>query len=215
MNVILYARVSTNKEVQTSSLTRQIEELNHFATIFNMKIVERIVERESGYEIDRDGIIELLTRIRSGDIDAVLIQDETRLGRGNAKIALIRCIYKENVKIFTVNHQGELQLSDADSMVLDIVSIVEEYQRKIHNVKIKRGMKKAIKNGYRPEKNLPLQSIGSGRSRKEVPINEIVSLRNKGLTFTEVSLILRGLGYEISKATAHRRFQEYIKEENK
>lgn len=37
-------------------------------------------------------------------------------------------------------------------MVLEIVSIVEEYQRKIHNMKIRRGMKRAVKNGFKPQK---------------------------------------------------------------
>ena len=50
-------------------------------------------------------------------------------------------------------------------MVLEIVGIVEEYQRKIHNLKIKRGMKKAVENGYRPEKNLKNQHEGTGRER--------------------------------------------------
>ena len=61
---------------------------------------------------------------------------------------------QENVKIYTTAHKGELELSEADSMVLEIVSIVEEYQRKIHNMKIRRGMKRAVKNGYKPERNL-------------------------------------------------------------
>ena len=39
-------------------------------------------------------------------------------------------------------------------MVLKIVAMVEEYQRKLHNIKIKRGMKRAVENGYKPEKNL-------------------------------------------------------------
>lgn len=43
-----------------------------------------------------------------------------------------------------------------DTMLLEILAIVEEYQRKIHNAKIKRGMKRAVENGYRPEKILKI-----------------------------------------------------------
>lgn len=56
----------------------------------------------------------------------------------------MHCLHKEGIKVYTHTHNGELQLSDSDSMVLDIIGIVEEYQRKIHNLKIKRGMQRAV-----------------------------------------------------------------------
>ncbi|MDF2792046.1 MAG: resolvase, partial [Neobacillus sp.] len=144
------------------------------------------------------------------DIQAVLIQDETRLGRGNAKIALLHCILKEDVKLYSISHNGELQLSESDSMVLKIVGMVEEYQRKLHNIKIKRGMKRAVANGYKPEKNLKNLESSSGREKIEVPVEEIVRLRQNKLTFSEIAATLRGFGYNISKATVHRRYQEFL-----
>ncbi len=117
-----------------------------------MNVTKVIEEQASGYTIERDGILEVLDTIRDEQIDVLLIQDETRLGRGNAKIALMHCLHKEGIKVYTHTHNGELQLSDSDSMVLDIIGIVEEYQRKIHNMKIKRGMQRAVEKGYRPEK---------------------------------------------------------------
>ncbi|RSK49186.1 MULTISPECIES: YneB family resolvase-like protein [Bacillus] len=209
MNAILYSRVSTTKESQETSLLRQEEELINLAEKYKYHIIASIKERASGYELDREGILQLLTIIKHSDIDAVLIQDETRLGRGNAKIALLHCIFKEGVKIYSIADNGELQLSESDSMVLKIVGMVEEYQRKIHNIKIKRGMVRAVSKGYRPEKNLKNLGVNSGRDRIEVPIEEIVRLRKNGLTFAEIAATLRGFGYEVSKATTHRRYQEY------
>ncbi|GMB09712.1 DNA invertase Pin-like site-specific DNA recombinase [Thermolongibacillus altinsuensis] len=214
MKAIIYCRVSTTKESQETSLQRQREELEKLASEYHMDVVKIIEEQASGYDIERDGIIELLSAIKEHDIDVLLVQDETRLGRGNAKIALLRCLQKEGVKIYTVSHRGELQLSEADSMVLEIISIVEEYQRKIHNLKIKRGMQRAVSKGYRPEKNLRNMGQNAGRERKEVPIEEIVRLRKNELTFAEIAATLRGFGYDVSKATVHRRYQEYVKEQS-
>ena len=73
-------------------------------------------------------------------------------------------------------------------MLLEILAIVEEYQRKIHNAKIKRGMRRAVENGYRPELNLKNRGNHEGRERIEVPIEEIVNLREKGLTFKEIAI---------------------------
>ncbi|MCY8928342.1 recombinase family protein [Bacillus subtilis] len=213
MKALIYARVSTNKEQQETSLKRQEEELTAIAAENGMEVVKVISEKASGYEMDRDGVFELLDEIKNADIDVILVQDETRLGRGNAKIALLHCIYREGVKVYTTAHRGELELSEADSMVLEIVSIVEEYQRKIHNMKIRRGMKRAVKNGFKPQKNLKNLHGNSGKEKIEVPISEIVRLRANKLTFAEIAATLRGFGYDVSKATVHRRFQEYIENE--
>ncbi|WP_415749831.1 recombinase family protein [Bacillus velezensis] len=210
MKALIYARVSTNKEQQQTSLKRQEEELSEIAAANGMEVVKVISEKASGYEMDRDGVFEMLDEIKKSHIDAILVQDETRLGRGNAKVALLHCIYRENVKIYTTAHKGELELSEADSMVLEIVSIVEEYQRKIHNMKIRRGMKRAVKNGYKPERNLKNRHENSGKEKKEVPVSEIIRLRANKLTFAEIAATLRGFGYDVSKATVHRRFQEYF-----
>jgi DNA invertase Pin-like site-specific DNA recombinase len=210
MKAIIYCRVSTNKETQETSLKRQEEELIQLARQYHFEVVAIIKEQASGYDLEREGILELLERIKEEQIQAVLIQDETRIGRGNAKIAILHCILKEGIKLYSISHNGELQLSESDSMVLKIVSMVEEYQRKLHNVKIKRGMIRAVENGYKPEKNLKNLGKHAGREKIEIPIEEIVRLRKNGLTFAEIAATFRGFGYNISKATVHRRYQEYM-----
>jgi DNA invertase Pin-like site-specific DNA recombinase len=210
VKAVIYCRVSTNKESQESSLIRQENELIKLAKKEGYEIVKVIKDQASGFELEREGILEVLALIKDNPIDLLLIQDETRLGRGNAKIALLHCIHKEGVIIYSVSHQGELQLSETDAMVLQIVGIVEEYQRRLHNAKIKRGMKRAIQNGYKPQKNLHNLGGSAGREKKDVPLEEIVRLRKNNLTFAEIAATLRGFGYPVSKATVHRRYLEYV-----
>lgn len=210
MKAVIYCRVSTTKESQETSLERQELELVQLAKQNQLEIVKIIKEQASGYDLDRDGILELLEMVKEHSVQVVLIQDDTRLGRGDAKIALLHCILRENAKLYTITDHGELQLSESDSMVLKIVGIVEEYQRKLHNIKIKRGMKRAVKNGYKPQRNLKNLGESSGRDKIEVPIEEIARLRKNNLTFAEIAATLRGFGYQVSKATVHRRYQEYL-----
>lgn len=94
MNAIIYARVSTVKEEQETSLKRQEEELLALAAMHKMNVVKVIKEKASGYDLDRDGVFDMLATLKEESIDAVLIQDETRLGRGQAKIALLHCLLK-------------------------------------------------------------------------------------------------------------------------
>ncbi len=210
MKAVIYCRVSTKKESQETSLERQEIELIKLAQEYHSDIVAVIKDQASGFELDRPGVLELLDRVKDDSIEAVFIQDETRIGRGNAKIALIHCLLKEGVKIISHTHNGELHLSESDSMVINIVSMVEEYQRKLHNLKIKRGMKRAVENGFQPHKNLKNKGNIDGRERIEVPVGEIVRLRKNELTFAEIAATLRGFGYDVSKATVHRRFKEYM-----
>src|SRR5699024_1556054 len=209
MKAIIYCRVSTTKNEQESSLKRQQEELQQLALKHGMKVVQVIKEQESGYEIDRDGIFSMLSYCTNKEADCLLIQDETRLGRGNTKIALLHQLKKMNVHVYTGTDDGELQLSEADSMVLQIVSVVEEYQRKIHNMKIKYGMKRDIKKGYETTKILSNRSFSPGRKRITFPIEQVVALRKQKKTFDEITHVLHEQGFDVSKATVHRRYQEF------
>lgn len=207
---VIYCRVSTEKETQAESLTRQAEELEKMAQERQLTLVATFSDRHSGYDTEREGLLDLLDFVKEQKIDAVLIQDETRLGRGNARMAILHLLKKMNVDVFTYHDNGLISLNEMDTMLLEILALVEEYQRKLHNAKIKRGMRRAIEEGYRPEKNLKNRGNIEGRERIDVPVSEIVSLRDKGLTFEEITAVLKGLGHDISKATVHRRFQEYV-----
>ena len=207
---VIYTRVSTEKNTQETSLIRQEEELRQYAEKMNCSVLACFQDQHSGYEVEREGLLEMLDFIKDHNIPVLFVQDETRLGRGNARMAVLHLLQKNGTIVHSLNSAGPLSLNEMDTMLLEILAIVEEYQRKIHNAKIKRGMKRAVEKGYRPELNIKNRHLHEGRERIEVPIEEIVNLREKGLTFQEIASTLRGLGFQVSKATVHRRYIEYI-----
>ncbi|WP_277587428.1 YneB family resolvase-like protein [Psychrobacillus antarcticus] len=210
MKSVIYCRVSTEKESQETSLKRQEEELLEFAKLKNYEVEKIFLDQHSGYDIEREGLLDLLEYVKENEIKAVFVQDETRIGRGNGRMAVLHLLQKTNTSIYTLQDKGIINLNEMDSMLLEILALVEEYQRKLHNAKIRRGMKKAVSQGYRPEKNLKTRGNPEGRERIDVPLEEVVRLRNAGLTYEEISMTLKGLGFNISKATVHRRYTEYI-----
>ena len=127
MNALIYCRVSTDKKTQETSLARQKQELFNLAAKYNFTVIDCIEEQESGYQIEREGIFQMLDYFSANKANCLLIQDETRLGRGNTKIALFHQLNKMQIPIYTVMQDGELELTESDSMVLQIVGIVEEY----------------------------------------------------------------------------------------
>ena len=206
---VIYCRVSTEKEAQEMSLKRQEEELEQLAEELGFVHAGTFVDQHSGFDIERDGLLDLLDFVRDEKIDVVLVQDETRIGRGNARMAVLHLLAKTETEIYTHSDNGQMALNEMDTMLLEILAVVEEYQRKLHNAKIRRGMKRAVREGYRPERNLKNSGNAEGRERIEVPLSEIVSLRDKGLTFEEITGVLNGLGHDVSKATVHRRYKEF------
>ena len=208
-SAVVYCRVSTEKETQSSSLERQEEELTSYAIQQGYQVKSVFKDKHSGYDVEREGLLEMLDFIKEEGVSALFVQDETRIGRGHARMAVLHLLQKTETDVFSMREAGPVQLNEMDSMLLEILAIVEEYQRKIHNAKIRRGMRRAVENGFRPEKNLSNRGNPVGQERKEVPIEEIVQLRQKGFTFQEIATTLKGLGFNVSKATVHRRFQEH------
>ena len=208
-SAVIYCRVSTEKEAQESSLTRQEEELRHFAQVQKYFVRDVFIDQHSGYSVEREGLLDMLDFVKTHSISTVFIQDETRLGRGNSRMAILHMLKKLDVQVISLNDGGSICLNEMDTMMLEILALVEEYQRKLHNAKIRRGMRRAVVHGFKPEKNLKNQGNPEGRERKEIPIEEIVKLRQNGLTYEEIASTLRGFGFPVSKATVHRRYMEY------
>ncbi|SET23044.1 YneB family resolvase-like protein [Anaerobranca gottschalkii] len=212
MKVVIYTRVSTEKESQSSSLERQEKELLNYCQNKNYQVVDIISEKVSGFDEDREGLIKALGYIKNGQANYILVQDETRIGRGSAKIAILHQVNKWGGQVLSMENDGPLDITEMEGMVLEILALVEEYQRRLTNTKIKRGVKKAIEEGYDPSQNLKNRHYG-GRDKIEVPIEEIVRLKSLNLSFKDIAATLRGFGYNVSKATVHRRYQEYMEKQ--
>lgn len=115
MNGIVYTRVSTDKGSQETSLKRQKEELLKAAEREKITVVKTVEEQASGYDAEREGLLAALEAFREAKAEVLLVQDDTRLGRGHAKIALIHQLKKMNVAVYSLRDDGEPQLSETDT----------------------------------------------------------------------------------------------------
>ena len=145
---IIYCRVSTDKDTQATSLERQEQELLKLADELSLSVVKIIKEKESGFQLNRDGVFELLDFLKDDHIDVLLIQDETRLGRGNAKIALLHCVLKEGVRIYTSTHKHSHQGSNV--VLEDIIDVTVRLDNPKQRCEVSRagGELEYNENGY-------------------------------------------------------------------
>lgn len=51
-------------------------------------------DQHSGYDVEREGLLEMMDYMKEHAIQVLFIQDETRLGRGNARMAIIHMLQK-------------------------------------------------------------------------------------------------------------------------
>ena len=109
---VIYCRVSTEKSTQETSLQRQQEELANYAKAFGFKEVEIFTDQHSGYDVDRNGLLDMLDYMREYKIKALFVQDETRLGRGNARMAVLHLLQKYEATVYTLNDAGPVVLNE-------------------------------------------------------------------------------------------------------
>ena len=74
---VLYARVSTEKNTQQTSIERQKEELTAFAHAQGFTQLTYFEDKSSGYEVERDGLLAMLDYMKEHDVKALFVQDET------------------------------------------------------------------------------------------------------------------------------------------
>lgn len=100
LSAVVYCRVSTEKETQSSSLERQQEELLRYAREQGYAVKGVFKDQHSGYDVEREGLLEMLDFIKDKNINALFVQDETRLGRGNARMAVLHLLQKSATDVF-------------------------------------------------------------------------------------------------------------------
>ena len=125
-----------------------------------------------------DGLL-IISVLAGVSIDAIETVAEKSLAVVRAMPNTSAAIGKSATALAVNSHVSEAQKLLVQELfnTVGLTTIVEEYQRRIHNAKIRRGMRRAVENGYRPQDNLKNHGNHEGRERIEVPIEVIVNLR--------------------------------------
>lgn len=153
--VILYARVSSQKQAKDGDLQRQVDTLE---AKFKEKFPQTkyIIKKDVGSGINwkRKGFVFLLDEIHQGHISKVVISDKDRLCR--FAFELVQYIFKQNgieILVLNANNEiGELEESNKRTELSeDLLAIVNVFV--------------AQANGYRSARNRKLTGRGRGRAK--------------------------------------------------
>ena len=108
--VILYARVSTNKQARVGySLAQQMEALRGYAAREGYEVLEEVSDRgQSGASLERPGMDRVRDLVAAGGVAVVLAQDRDRIAREPAYHFLLRREFGEHgTAIRAMNDRGD------------------------------------------------------------------------------------------------------------
>lgn len=131
-NAIVYNRVSTQKEAQTTSIEYQEEEGYKVAKELGCKNIRLLTERYSGTFVEkRKEYLEMIEAMKNDEVDIIIVKDTDRLNRNEKEWYTIRDLSLEhNVKIYF--YLDKKFYREEDNLIYGIKATLDaEYSRKL------------------------------------------------------------------------------------
>jgi putative DNA-invertase from lambdoid prophage Rac len=182
MCVVIYSRVSTDRQVHDS----QLQEVRAYCARRGWHDVEEFSDTASGAKTNRQGLDALMALVRRGKVDAIVCFKLDRLGRSLAHLAqLIGELQTNRVALVCTSQGIDTSASNpAAQLQLNILCAVAEFEREIIRERVNAGLKAARARGV---------SFGRPSTlRKYLP--HVRALRKAGKNVSEIAREL-GLAY--------------------
>lgn len=149
--VVAYTRVSTDKQADKGfSLESQRTKIEAYAALYDLEIVEIIVETASAKSLARDGLQAALSALREGRADALLVVKLDRLTRS------VRDLGELVSGPFAPGKSALLSVAEhvdtrtaAGRMVLNIMATISQWEREVIAERTRDGMAVKKAAGHR------------------------------------------------------------------
>ena len=162
MNAWLYARLSNDDDPEMDSLANQMEICKEFALGQGYSIAgSSFDDNISGMKFNRCGLDMLTDAVETGQVDAMIIKDLSRLGRHKIQTALfIDYLRQKNVAVISVTENLNT-LEEQDDLIVGIRGLMNDFYAKDIGNKIRHGYREKQKAGlvitppfgYRKDRN--------------------------------------------------------------
>jgi len=144
-----YARVSTDRQEQQESVTRQVETLQQAAAERGYELPPEFIFVDDGYSgarLDRPGLDRLRDLVSEGAIETVLCSAPDRLARQYAyQVVVLEEFKRAGCEVEFLNHAfGQ---SPEEQMLLQIQGVFAEYERAVIKERMRRGQLAAARQG--------------------------------------------------------------------
>jgi DNA invertase Pin-like site-specific DNA recombinase len=191
MRVYGYARVSTAEQ----SLDLQVEAIQKLCKDRGYELITVYAEKQSGGDLAKreqaQAMIDSL-EVNALNIDAIVIYKLDRLGRSlNDLLNILKRLDHCGVQLISISEQLDTT-TPGGKLYFHMAGAFAEFERAIINERIEAGRQRAIAMGKK-----------IGRPRKPVPIQEILKMRQRGITIKRIAKDLK-----LSRTIIYRELKE-------
>ena len=149
LRAVTYARVSTEKKSQQTSIRRQVAELKDVARLRRWNVVGQYSDRMSGGRDDRVGLRAALDLIGRGAAEVLVVHDLDRLGRNVRELlANVDAIHGASGQLFIVSLNIDTSTPEG-RLTFTISGALAEFERRNTVRKVLAGIAYARKKGVR------------------------------------------------------------------
>ena len=144
-----YKRVSTQSQAEANGVQMQSDVIAKYCTENGIEIAAEFEDLGiSGTVVERDGVMELLACLKSGD--KVVVQNTSRLWRNDiAKVMIRREIQKAGADVVSIEQPTySVNITDPnDFLINSMFEMLDQYDRMAIAMKLAKGRKAKAKNG--------------------------------------------------------------------
>jgi site-specific DNA recombinase len=127
---VAYVRVSTDKQADAGvSLEAQEAKIRAYASVYDLDLVEVIVDAgASAKTLDRPGLTRVLSMLKRGEVDAVVVMKLDRLTRSVADLGTLVDRYFQKAALLSVSEQIDTRTAGG-RLVLNVLASVAQWER--------------------------------------------------------------------------------------
>ena len=203
---IAYIRVSTYQQENTAhSLVSQKEKIQAYASLYDLDIVDYVIETNSAKNLNREGLQGALSQIKSGKADALIVVKLDRLTRSVADLGLLINEYFTDHELLSVSEHIDTR-SAGGRLILNILTSVSQWEREAIGERT-RAVKQSMKakglycGGLVPYGQILINGQLVTNLQEQSIINRAKALRSEGHSLRKIATMFSNEGLKTRKDT--------------
>ena len=203
---IAYIRVSTDKQQDKGhSLLAQQEKITAYASLYDLDIVDYVIETGSAKNLNREGLQGALAQIKSGKADALIVVKLDRLTRSVVDLGYLVETYFNKAGLLSVSEQIDTR-SASGRLVLNVLASVSQWEREAIGERTSAVRQSMKANGLYCGGSVPYgQMLVSGElvtnPNEQAIINRAKALKAEGHSLRTIATMFSNEGLKTRKDT--------------
>lgn len=195
-----YIRVSTSKQADHGvSLDAQRAKLEAYAALYDLQLIDVVVESASAKSLDRDGLQGVLKRLQAGDADALVVAKLDRLTRSVADLGRLVERHFQTCALLSVAEQVDTRTAGG-RLVLNVLGSVSQWERETIGERTSAAMQHLKASGQYTGGHVPYGfQLVNGELVKCPAEQRVLALvadyRERGLSLRKIANVLAEQGF--------------------